>query len=58
MTPIAANKSAPRLLNRHLPFARREVSEKAKAPGAANIPDLQAEPLTSHGVAIPVTLRG
>jgi hypothetical protein len=29
MTPIAANKSAPRLLNRHLPFAAGS-SDKAK----------------------------
>jgi hypothetical protein len=60
MTPIAANKSAPRLLNRHLP-SRRELSDKAKAPAAPNIPGSAAEagaqPTTSHSLAIPVTLR-
>jgi hypothetical protein len=31
MTPIAANKTAPRLLNRHLPSSG--VSDKAKGGG-------------------------
>jgi len=41
MTPIAANKSAPRLLNRHLPSAGK-FPTGPKAPAAANIPDLLA----------------
>ena len=38
MTPIAANKSAPRLLNRHLPSAGK-FPTRPKAAATANIPD-------------------
>jgi hypothetical protein len=42
MTPIAANKTTPRLLNRHLPslpaVTARRYPTWRKAPAAANIP--------------------
>jgi hypothetical protein len=37
MTPIAANKIAPRLLNRHLPSAGK-FPKGPKAAATANIP--------------------